>query len=87
VRDLIRRAAVAAGAAVVLAGAGAGAASAGSVPVLGWAPVTSPGSYNYGFVPAGHEAVQVFTLVNSGSAPTPPLAVTLAGPAAFTKTR
>jgi hypothetical protein len=55
--------------------------------VLSWSPTTSPGTYNYGTVSAGQTVSQVFTLTNLSGKATTALTVTLAGPAAFTKTK
>jgi len=84
--SLIRRAAVAAGAAVVLLGPAAGVASAAMV-VLSWSPTTPPSTYNFGTLSAGQTVSQAFTLTNSGSGSTSALAVTLKGSPAFTRTK
>jgi Cep192 domain 4 len=84
--SLIRRAAVAAGAAVMLLGPAAGVASAGTV-MLSWSPTTSPGTYNFGTLSAGQTVSQAFTLTDSGNGSTSALAVTLTGSLAFTKTK
>jgi Abnormal spindle-like microcephaly-assoc'd, ASPM-SPD-2-Hydin len=86
-RGLIRRAAVAASAAVVLLGltAGVASASASGTVVLSWSPTTSPGTYNFGTVNAGQKVSQALTLTNSGKA-SGTLTVTLAGSSAFTRT-
>jgi hypothetical protein len=83
-RGVIRRAALAAGAAVVVAGWAAGAAAAKPrPPVLAFTP--SP--YSYGNVAAGRGAAsQTFTLANSGGQATGKLRVTLDGAAVFTIT-
>src|SRR5262245_47308574 len=82
---LIRGAAVATSAAVVLLGLTAGVASAGGTTVLSWSPTTSPGTYNFGTVNAGQKVSQAFTLTNSGKV-SGTLTVTLAGSSAFTRT-
>jgi hypothetical protein len=83
-RGVIRRAALAAGAAVVVAGWAAGAAAAKPrPPVLAFTP--SP--YSYGHVAAGRGAAsKTFTLANSGGQATGKLRVTLDGAAVFTIT-
>jgi sugar lactone lactonase YvrE len=86
----MRRAAVAAGAAVLLLGPAARAASAVTIGhPLSWSPSNSrgapPGIFDYGTVNAGQAVSQVFTLTNYGTQ-TSPLTVTLVGSAAFTKT-
>jgi hypothetical protein len=85
-RSLTRRAAVVAGAVVVLLGPAAGVASASGTVALIWSPTTSTGTYNYGTLIPGQTASQTFTLINSGSASTAALKVTLTGSSAFTKT-
>ena len=85
-RGLIRRAAGAASAAVVLLGLTAGVASAAGTVVLSWSPTTSPGTYNFGTVNAGQKLSQALTLTNSGGKASGALKVTLAGSSAFTKT-
>ena len=77
-------AALAAAAAAVIVPAAAAAATA--PVVLGWAPTTSPGSYNYGNLIAGQTAAKKFTLTNTGTAGSSALKITWTGPAAFTKT-
>ena len=84
--SLIRRAAVAASAAVVLLGPAAGVASAGTV-MLNWSPTTSPGTYNFGTLNAGQTLSQAFTLTNSGSGSTSALTVKLTGSGAFSVTK
>jgi hypothetical protein len=85
-RGLIRRAVVAAGAAVVLLGPAAGMASASGGPVLGWSPTTSAGTFDYGTVNAGSTTSQAFTVINSGGSASSALKITLTGSAAFSKT-
>jgi hypothetical protein len=85
-RSRIRRAAVAAGAALVLLGPATGVARASGAPVLSWAPTTSAGTYNYGTLTAGQTLSQAFTLTNSGGTATSALKIRLAGSSAFTKT-
>jgi hypothetical protein len=87
-RDVIRRATVVAGAAVVLLGTAMGVASAASGgPVLSWSPTTSPGTYNFGTVSPGSTVSQAFTLTDSGGGATSTLTVSLTGSSAFTKTK
>ena len=82
-RGVVRRAALAAGAAVVVAGSVAGAAAKPRPPVLAFTP--SP--YSYGHVAAGRGAAsQTFTLANSGGRATGKLRVRVDGAAAFTIT-
>lgn len=83
-RGVIRRAALAAGAAVVVAGSVAGAAAAKPrPPVLAFTP--SP--YSYGHVAVGRGAAsQTFTLANSGGQATGKLRVRVDGAAVFTIT-
>ncbi|HXK33044.1 MAG TPA: choice-of-anchor D domain-containing protein [Dehalococcoidia bacterium] len=54
-------------------------------PVLGWAPQTSSGEFDFGMLDAmaGGSAEQAFALTNSGGSPTGSLAVTLGGSGAF----
>jgi hypothetical protein len=85
-RGLIRRAAVAASAAVVLLGLTAGLAGAAATATLSWSPTTSPGTYNFGIVNAGQKVSQALTLTNSGGKASGALRVTLTGSSAFTTT-
>jgi hypothetical protein len=89
-RSVIRRAAVAAGAAVMVLGAGVGVASAsGAPPVLTWSQGgTTITSFDYGTLDAGAGATKTvtFTLTNSGGMASGTLTITLAGPTAFTVT-
>ena len=80
-RTLIARAAVLAAALPAVAVPAAAAAATGP-PVLTWAPA----SYSYGTLAAGQTTAKTFTLTNSGGSATSALKITLAGPAAFTKT-
>ena len=86
-RGLLRRAAVVAGAAVVLLGPAVGVVGAAAGPVLSWSPTTSSGTYNYGTVAVGQTVSQVFTLKNSGSRAIGALTVSLTGSGAFSKTK
>ncbi len=76
----------AAGLALATVAAPAGVASAATAkprpPVLAF----SPAPFDYGQVAAGQAVSQTFTLANTGGRATGKLAVTLAGPAAFTIT-
>lgn len=84
---LIRRAVVVAAVAAVTAlVVPAAAASANDTPVLGWAPTTASGTFNYVHLNAGQAASQTFTLTNSGGSASGTLMVTLSGSAAFTTT-
>jgi len=76
------RAAVAAGALVVVLGSAGVAAAKPRPPVLAF----SPSPYNYGQIAAGHTASRTFTLANSGRQGTGRLTVTLTRSAAFTIT-
>ena len=81
--NVIRRAAVAAGAVVVVLGTWVGVAAAStSDPVLAFTP--SP--YDYGQVTVGQTATQTFTLANTGGKASSALAVTVPGSATFTIT-
>jgi len=80
--NLIRRAAVLAGAAALILGAGMGVAAAQPLPNL----VITPNPGDYGNVPAGEAAVQVFTLANTGGSATGALTVTASPSPPFTIT-
>ena len=82
-RSLIRRAAVAAGAAVAVLGVAVGVAAASAAPpVLAF----SPSRFDFGQVTVGQAAAQTFTLANTGGRASRAVTVTLSGPAAFTIT-
>ncbi|MGD0247384.1 MAG: hypothetical protein ABSB59_44660 [Streptosporangiaceae bacterium] len=86
-RGLIRRALVAASAAVaLLVPAATASASASGTVVLSWAPTTSAGTYNYGTLHAGQTVSKAFSLTNSGSTGTSALKITLSSSSAFIKT-
>ena len=78
-RGLIRRAAVAAGAAVMVLGAGAGAASAGTGPAV---LAFRPAPYDHGPVPVGQRAARTFTLASTGGQASSGLRITVSGPTA-----
>ena len=80
--SLIRRAAVAAGAVIMVLGAGVEVAAASAGPVLAF----TPAPYGFGQVPAGQTAAKTFTLANTGSRATGVLRVTMPGSAEFTIT-
>lgn len=81
-RNLMRRTAVLAGAAVVLLGAGMEVAAAQPLPSLTITPTAHP----YGNVPVGETVSQTFTLANSGESSTSALTVTVTTPSEFTIT-
>lgn len=73
-RNLIRRAAVAAGAAAVLLTSGTGVAAAQPLPHL----MIAPAAHTFGNVPVGGAATETFRLANTGGSATGALTVTAA---------
>lgn len=89
-RNLIKRAAIVAGAAVVLLGPAVGVASASAAaPALSWSQGgTTITSYGFGTVDGvgGQTASQTFTLTNTGGRASGTITVGLTGSSAFTIT-
>jgi hypothetical protein len=56
---------------------------AAAPPLLGWAPTTSPSTYDFGSVDVGDSLQRQFTLTNSGGTASAALAIGLTGSAAF----
>ena len=79
----VRRAAVAAGAAVVLLGPAMGVASATQNPP---SLAFTPSPYDYGRVAPGGAVAQTFTLTNTGDQASRALTITVPGSTAFTIT-
>jgi hypothetical protein len=83
-RNVVRRAVIAAGSLAVVLGTGTGVAAAAQTPALAWSP---PGPVSFGtLAPGATSAPQVFTLKNNGGSASAALAITVTPASGFTIT-